>query len=447
MIGFPYKKKGRRTWRAKIRLDGETCIRDISLGTSDEQSAKARLAAKIREAEREAAGILAPKMQREAAARPLTEHLENFVADLEARGRDAMYIKPLRWRCLRLFQECGWSRLADIKQESFIRWRAGQRKAAKTLNDHLDAVRVLLNWLKRQGAIDVNPLENVGKVRVEGRQVRERRALTDDEARRLVAVAGPMRGAVYQTALCTGLRRGELRALTWDDVNLDGPESWIEARAAITKNAKRARQTLHPDAVVALRAIRPANFNPAAPVFVMPKMARFKKDLAAAGIAYRDAQGRVADFHSLRHTLATNLSRAGVGVALAMKVMRHSEARLTLKTYTDAAQLPTADVVRKLPGAGGCPQIGPQRIGAARHFLSSQVTNNRPAEFENHPENKGDLHVLASADHVGEFGKNGAGDGSRTHVTSLEGWSSTVELHPRAAGQQYRLAGPAVKLL
>jgi hypothetical protein len=27
---------------------------------------------------------------------------------------------------------------------------------------------------------------------------------------------------------------------------------------------------------------------------------------------------------------------------------------------------------------------------------------------------------------------SGAGDGNRTHVTSLEGWSSTIELHPHA---------------
>ncbi len=26
--------------------------------------------------------------------------------------------------------------------------------------------------------------------------------------------------------------------------------------------------------------------------------------------------------------------------------------------------------------------------------------------------------------------QNGAGDGNRTHATSLEGWSSTIELHP-----------------
>ena len=27
--------------------------------------------------------------------------------------------------------------------------------------------------------------------------------------------------------------------------------------------------------------------------------------------------------------------------------------------------------------------------------------------------------------------KNRAGDGNRTHVSSLEGWCSTIELHPR----------------
>src|SRR5690606_7985797 len=29
----------------------------------------------------------------------------------------------------------------------------------------------------------------------------------------------------------------------------------------------------------------------------------------------------------------------------------------------------------------------------------------------------------------------GAGDGNRTRITSLEGWGSTIELHPRVPGQ------------
>ena len=36
---------------------------------------------------------------------------------------------------------------------------------------------------------------------------------------------------------------------------------------------------------------------------------------------------------------------------------------------------------------------------------------------------------------------SGAGDGNRTHVASLEGWSSTIELHPRLALCYYSNAG------
>ena len=35
--------------------------------------------------------------------------------------------------------------------------------------------------------------------------------------------------------------------------------------------------------------------------------------------------------------------------------------------------------------------------------------------------------------------KNGAGDGNRTRVTSLEGWSSTIELHPQKNGRDDRI--------
>jgi hypothetical protein len=39
------------------------------------------------------------------------------------------------------------------------------------------------------------------------------------------------------------------------------------------------------------------------------------------------------------------------------------------------------------------------------------------------------LYRLSYAGHIPS--KYGAGDGNRTHVISLEGWSSTIELHPR----------------
>ncbi len=47
--------------------------------------------------------------------------------------------------------------------------------------------------------------------------------------------------------------------------------------------------------------------------------------------------------------------------------------------------------------------------------------------------------LLYPTELLGQAAKIGAGDGNRTHVTSLEGWSSTIELHPRII----RLVGAA----
>ena len=75
-----------------------------------------------------------------------------------------------------------------------------------------------------------------------------------------------------------------------------------------------------------------------------------------AGIEFIDAKGRRADFHSLRHTLGTNLALAGTAPRVAMEAMRHSDIRLTTKTYTDTGLLPVSDAVAKLPSFLGSPE-------------------------------------------------------------------------------------------
>ena len=74
--------------------------------------------------------------------------------------------------------------------------------------------------------------------------------------------------------------------------------------------------------------------------------------MEAAGIPSKDAQGRVADFHALRHTLATNLAAAGVHPGVAKAIMRHSDIGLTMGTYTHTSALALAEAVEKLPTYG-----------------------------------------------------------------------------------------------
>jgi hypothetical protein len=77
-------------------------------------------------------------------------------------------------------------------------------------------------------------------------------------------------------------------------------------------------------------------------------MWKMRCDLEKAEIPYEE-NGRRADFHSLRHTLATNLARQNIAPRVAMQILRHSDIRLTMNTYTDDALLPTAEAIGKMP--------------------------------------------------------------------------------------------------
>ena len=92
----------------------------------------------------------------------------------------------------------------------------------------------------------------------------------------------------------------------------------------------------------------------------VPRASRLRKDCEANGIPYRDETGRYADFHALRYTWATFLQRHGVAQRFAMKLMRHSDIKLTSKVYTDETQLPIYDSIKELPRLGKYTQIRAQ---------------------------------------------------------------------------------------
>jgi integrase len=61
----------------------------------------------------------------------------------------------------------------------------------------------------------------------------------------------------------------------------------------------------------------------------------------------------VADFRSLRKTLITNLSRAGVSPKMAQSLARHSDISLTMNVYTMVNVSDQATAVESLPPLPG----------------------------------------------------------------------------------------------
>ncbi|NQU12142.1 site-specific integrase [bacterium] len=356
-----YLVKQGRNYRARVKLSPSDKLVDVTLRTRDHQIAKRRLASLVRELENEKDGYGLPRAVREAAARPLPEHLADYARDLAKRKRSPDYVYNIERVASLVCRGCGWVLPKDVTADSFIRWREGQQKAAKTLNQYLAMVSGLLTWMRKAGRVEVNPLESVGRSDTRGNEKRVRRVLTGDEVRALLAAAGSWR-PVYLLALVTGLRRNELASLIWEDVHLEGPRPLLSLRASTTKNRRKASPPLHREAVLELQRLRRAGVSPADLVFRrMPRMYHHQAILKAAKIAYKDELGRQADFHALRHTFNTTLAAVGVAEPVRMALMRHETPGQT-RGYTDLAMVSTVAAIAALPWFSDGPPHGASQI-------------------------------------------------------------------------------------
>ncbi|HEX5400144.1 MAG TPA: site-specific integrase [Verrucomicrobiae bacterium] len=428
----PKRRKGGKTvvgglYRGRYRLDHDARLTDIPLRTADKQVAQQRLLKIIQEKARERAGLIPPKAEIAVAQRPLTEHIADFIQSRVEHGRDARYIKELNYKLHRLASECGWDNTTGITADSFEKWRGRQSLANKTKNEYFHALSVFVRWLERREKIPVNPVRHVQMLTNTGNSRRERRAFTANELRRLVAVSETRR-VVYMVAATTGIRRGELEQLEWRDFHLEAAKPFVNVRATIAKNHKQAALPLTQEVVSALLRHRKTEAVPSDRVFagIIPRMERFRKDLVEAGIPYVDAKGEFADFHSLRKTFATMLILAGVPHRVVMELMRHSDPKLTTKTYTDAGQLPVTEAVSNLPllvvTEKPDSQIDSQNLVASSLGVSSAVPQLKAIKSDNTLVNIGDSPALALLVPPGVEAYESASDGFKpctAHHSSL----------------------------
>jgi integrase len=398
------QSKAARMYRGRFRLDGETSTTDVPLHTFEKQVAVERLRKIVRERQQEAEGIIAPKSLREGAQKTIAEHLTDFVADRRSVGRDERYLYELKNRVLKVAGECGWKFARDISPASFLAWQTEQKQSDKTLNEYLISIKALLNWMYRRGCLQENPLKTVERCRT-GRAIKPRyarRALKDIEVMRLLAAAGRRR-IVYLTALLTGLRRGELRELSWGDVHLDCLQPRFVLRAVTTKNGKQAFTPLHLGLIAELKGLRSAGQSASDKVFagLIPKMETFKSDLEKAQVSFIDERGLRADFHALRHTFCTNLHRANVSGRQAMQLMRHGSRVLTDMVYADEEQLGTFEAVQKLTvvdckeTAKPDSHLDSHAVVVSSPALSVSVADFAAMQIAQSLGNKGDSHGLS----------------------------------------------------
>ncbi len=412
-------KRG-KYYRGRYRLSDSPKWYDVPLKVEQKEIADAKLRNLVREKEAELAGLLGPKELREAARRPLSEHLTEFLADLTERKRGRSHLVHAKCRLEKILKECRWAVLADVSADGFASWRSKQTKfSAKTANDYLDHANALLNWMTRQRRATYNPLTAVRKLPKE--ETFRRRALTTAEFDLLVAGSGK-RSLRYLFAGCTGLRRGELKQLLWSDLHLDAPQPFVELRAETTK-AKRADVVpLLPQLVAALRVEKAKGLHSSGRVFPrgLPSAKTLARDLTACGIAVQDARGFRVDFHALRHTFASLLAAANVSELARMKLARHTEWKMTDR-YTDPLAIPLFAEMGKL--AALLPsQMASQISGKSGQNVTKDVQSEVVILSSESPATHSDCPALADSDQDWATIESGARGGTRTPMRLSTGF-------------------------
>lgn len=205
------------------------------------------------------------------------------------------------------------------------------------------------------------------------------RILTEEEQKKFMeAVKGHRLEALYLFALATGMRRGEILALTWDCIDMKNlnisvkgsvnrikdPDTKVSKMIYSdpkTKSGKRQIPVLpnlvpvlleHKSRQDAERTAAGSAWNPRNLVFcsnvgtvIEPRRVAMTMDKMAkkAGLPH-------FTFHALRHTFATRMMESGVPAKVVQEILGHSDVTLTLNTYSHVVGSTAHEQMEKING-------------------------------------------------------------------------------------------------
>lgn len=212
---------------------------------------------------------------------------------------------------------------------------------------------------------------------------KERRVLTYyEQTMFLTAISGNFYEALYQIALCTGLRIGELSALTWDDIDFTNKTLSVNKTLLYQKDyqtgeygfrcqtpksgTSRRLLPLIPDAVQVLKKHQKAqqcyimanktdwqpveglnnlifttrNGTPVQEAYIIKRLAAITKKMNyLESVAAREERRAPCIFenitpHTLRHSFATRAFENGLAAKTVQELLGHSSMNITMDLYT-----------------------------------------------------------------------------------------------------------------
>jgi integrase len=346
--GSVYFDKKRQKYRVMVTLpDGSR--RTAWAATQDDALAKRNeMLGKL------ASGTALPRGDTKLASQ--IEHWRDYV--LPAKRRAPATVEQYRWALGIAEAKLGKARLATLSVEQVERCLSGLAAEGYSRNSIRlvrNALSQVLGEAERRGHVPRN-VARLSQLPADAEPAAERRALSDDECRRLLSAArGDRLEALWVLALTTGARRGELLGLSWSSIDLDaGTMAVTEALrrnehggysigSTKTKGSVRTVR-LGPSAIKALKA---------------HQRAQRKEHVAAkrwqdSGLVFTTTVGTHLDpgrlrrawdhlcehagiegvvFHELRHTVGSHAVDSDVPLAEVADQLGHADVSMLASTY------------------------------------------------------------------------------------------------------------------
>lgn len=185
----------------------------------------------------------------------------------------------------------------------------------KRTSNILVCLRACLRWHHRMGSMRADPSGWFDRSAV---AADERRILTIDEVERLVEATPVPYRAFVMTAAYTGMRSGELRALTWADIDFEARTATVNKTLYRTRHQRSTKTGL--DRVVPI------------PPHVVEALERSRGDAPVCAQVFKNSRGRPIDADDFRRRVfKPAVARARLDPDLRFHDLRHTSASLHLR--------------------------------------------------------------------------------------------------------------------
>jgi integrase len=253
----------------------------------------------------------------------------------------------------------GGARVEDVTAEAIEHWRAGlegtrggRPLSNRTKNKLVTVLHGIFERARKVYGLPANPVASVERLRDRFDPMRFS-FYTPEEVMALVRAAGSEQdGAIYLTAAFTGLRRGELVALRWREVDfarqtLRVAASYANGELTVPKSGKGRSVPLAPPVAEALARLGQRERWTAPDDLVFAGAGGTYLDASALRRRYVAAQKaaglRPLRFHDLRHTFGTLAVEHVTSLVELQAWMGHADIKTTMRythfrSHPDAAQ-------------------------------------------------------------------------------------------------------------